>query len=52
VAAIATFDVSAHVIAADHHFSRKTSRDTAKALGARAALLAWRDAASAGSGCV
>lgn len=40
VEAIAKFDVPAPVIAADNHLSRKTSRETAKALGARAASLA------------
>lgn len=35
--AIRKFDISAKVIVADHHFSRKTSKDTARAYGARAA---------------
>lgn len=40
VEAMAKLPVTSRVIAADHHFSRKTSRETARALGARAALLA------------
>jgi hypothetical protein len=39
VEAIDKFDVPSRVIAADNHFSRKTSRDTARALGGRAASL-------------
>lgn len=42
VEAMAKFDIPARVIAADHHFSRQTSRETARALGARAASLANR----------
>jgi hypothetical protein len=37
VEAIRQFNTSATIIAADHHLSRKTSYDTAKALGSRAA---------------
>jgi hypothetical protein len=39
VDAIAKFAVPSAVMAADHHFSRQTSRETARALGARARLL-------------
>ena len=35
--AIGTFGTSAKVIEADHHFSRKTSKDTARGYGATAA---------------
>lgn len=41
VEAIRLFDTGATIIAADNHFSRKTSRDTAKALGFRAAQESW-----------
>jgi len=40
VGAIAKIKLPARIIAAGHHFSRKTSRETARALGARAAALA------------
>lgn len=40
VEALAKFTVPSAVIVADHHFSRQTSRETARALGSRAALLA------------
>jgi len=39
VEAIAKFNAPARIITADNYFSRKTSRDTAKALGARANTL-------------
>lgn len=37
VEAVARFDIAAKVIAADHHFSRKTSKETAREYGAMAA---------------
>lgn len=40
VEAIAKFTVPSAVIPADHHFSRQTSRETARVLGERAASLA------------
>ncbi len=37
VEAVAKLDIAAKVIAADHHFSRKTSKETARGYGAMAA---------------